>query len=719
MYNLYKEKSRRLLSLFLLFLFLFVGVLSLSYILRNKTSQNSLAQISHIETLNSQIRKELKTIQNSKNQNTISSQNNLGVLLQERKEVLNKLAEENPSLFLQSMFTQDEIKLIPNIYIDKGLVEKERELKGGLSVIVYEDFKTEPNYQYTISTNKNGGDQKYSLYFVTNKTQLLTGDQIIVNGYVLDSIIVTNTISDENITSSPQKDLTNKKLLVIPFKFTDDQTIPFTKEELQEILFDSEDSLKNYYYENSDYNLLITGDVTNTYTINMDDSECENRHLTYGLEAQKLALQDGYDSNNYNLIIYVFPHIEECVSIAWGYIGGKESFINGYVDDFVFSHEVGHNLGLQHAGSISCGEKAIDDYQNCTFVEYGDPYDVMGTAYGLLNTNVSNKAYLKWIPETQSIAVTETEEYSIIPLLSEQEGIKTLKIKKQDTNQNYYIEYRQREGFDNEINPQITNGATIRIREYSGKTRLVNPNPHNPPSDTPDVALEDGETFTDLINGIYIRQISHTPDEVKLWIEFTKPQYTSYSINLKKGLNLISLPLEPINSEITEVLKPIAGYYDQVLTYSNELAPEIPIIGKLVGGSQSSWLKYDPKAGLKENTLSQMSIEKSYYITMNETTYLTIIGRKKRYTAFHLEKGFNMLGYPLTKKLPTEEALDSIKDYYSIVWSYDPYQENPNLVYYNDGDPTNDTLQFMEPGKGYKIFMKESANVNFFDPEVQ
>ena len=57
-------------------------------------------------------------------------------------------------------------------------------------------------------------------------------------------------------------------------------------------------------------------------------------------------------------------------------VGGSRVWVNGDFDVRVVTHELGHNLGLAHAGSLACNGVTLGP--SCFGSEYGDPFDVMG-----------------------------------------------------------------------------------------------------------------------------------------------------------------------------------------------------------------------------------------------------------------------------------------------------------------------------------------------------
>ena len=87
---------------------------------------------------------------------------------------------------------------------------------------------------------------------------------------------------------------------------------------------------------------------------------------------------------------------------------GKRLWLNGVVYSDVIAHELGHNLGLRHGHAWKpTGSSPI---QPAEHVEYGDPFDVMGSAYNTTSGHFSvpKKRALNYITEenVQTIGVT-------------------------------------------------------------------------------------------------------------------------------------------------------------------------------------------------------------------------------------------------------------------------------------------------------------------------
>lgn len=171
----------------------------------------------------------------------------------------------------------------------------------------------------------------------------------------------------------------------------------------------------------------------------------------------------------------------------------------------------------------------------------------------------------------------------------------------------------------------------------------------------------------------------------------------SKGISLFTGWNLISIPLDLNNKEITSALFGIEGKYNAVYSYDS---------------TSKSWLVHDTNGDLFEqsNTLSSFELGKAYWIDMKENAVLNFSGGELLTYTIKLVPGWNFVGYPgLTEKaLPA--VLSTISNNYEIIYGYD--SQNKRWMFYSPytyGGLTN-SLDKMEAGKGYWIYVYEPSS---------
>ena len=106
---------------------------------------------------------------------------------------------------------------------------------------------------------------------------------------------------------------------------------------------------------------------------------------TPGCPAPSRGRGAGVDLTGYQHRIYVFPRVAACAWSGAADMPGTDSFINGSLAVRVLAHELGHNMGAEHASTLRCmdGGVPVRFAATCTQSEYGDPFDVMGSAIAI------------------------------------------------------------------------------------------------------------------------------------------------------------------------------------------------------------------------------------------------------------------------------------------------------------------------------------------------
>ena len=203
------------------------------------------------------------------------------------------------------------------------------------------------------------------------------------------------------------------------------------------------------------------------------------------------AINQGYDLASYSRRIYVLPSNNTCGWAGLGTVGGNPS--NSWIMECdiegVYAHELGHNIGMHHAGT--------------GWYAYGDYSDIMGASGPLYKINAPHHDQMGWLPDTQILEVSESNTYDIAPLGTDpsQTSIpQMLKIAKPDTSEFYYISFRKALGFDR--NMASTYHDRTSIHTYKGDDS----------SDMTDLkgTIGDGESYTDTVNGWSFTQLAST-----------------------------------------------------------------------------------------------------------------------------------------------------------------------------------------------------------------
>ncbi|CEG11669.1 hypothetical protein MSIBF_A1590003 [groundwater metagenome] len=169
--------------------------------------------------------------------------------------------------------------------------------------------------------------------------------------------------------------------------------------------------------------------------------------------------------------------------------------------------------------------------------------------------------------------------------------------------------------------------------------------------------------------------------------EINTPVIITSTIYLKQGWNLISLPIQPQDTNIDAVLNNIKGKYTDVFTYNNKWIYKSEYMNKWFGD------------------LSNLEAGKGYWIKVKEDCNLTIDGLKVKSANISLEQGWNLIG-PVTT---TQDniSLDNLNVQYTDVFTYEGkwiYKSEYMNKWFGD-------LSNLEAGKGYWIKVENNETI--------
>jgi hypothetical protein len=148
--------------------------------------------------------------------------------------------------------------------------------------------------------------------------------------------------------------------------------------------------------------------------------------------------------------------------------------------------------------------------------EYGDNSDVMGLGQSTLTNsklrqvNAAHKAAAGWLPPERVATVNSSGTYSIEQLEFPTSGPQALKILKPDTSEVYFLSYRRPIGFD----------STMLCCGYTDTTSVHRHNGMLSAKSYLLGNLSDGASFVDSVNGLTVRQLSHSASNTTVSVEF-------------------------------------------------------------------------------------------------------------------------------------------------------------------------------------------------------
>jgi len=158
---------------------------------------------------------------------------------------------------------------------------------------------------------------------------------------------------------------------------------PFTRAEVQAAVFEQTDG----FYRSESYGTAwLTGTVTPWLQAFTAPVTCSVSALRTAADAA--ARRAGFVVSSYDRVIYVHPS----AGCPWsGATFARSVVLNGVISPRIIAHELGHSFGLPHANATDCRRHSV----GCDALEYGDPYDTMGSGVG--DFSAKAKVDLGWV----------------------------------------------------------------------------------------------------------------------------------------------------------------------------------------------------------------------------------------------------------------------------------------------------------------------------------
>jgi len=343
------------------------------------------------------------------------------------------------------------------------------------------------------------GPRSFIRYFVRNysthelfelgfddpsSVSLLTGQAVTVRGRRQDSVVWVKDVASLDSGGTTQGStatapvLTERTAVAILVNLSDatlcaDVTAcTYTPTYVAGKLFTAAQSMRALYL-NSSYGQVTfktdtdgngQPDVVGPYNLSLSRAGCN--WSQWGAAADSAAQAAGVDLTLYQHRIYVLPPYSQLPDCGWAglaYVGGSKSYIAEPQSMMVYAHELGHNLNMAHAGT----DPENDGVMN---VEYGDYSDPMGSSRAVHNFNGAHAHQLGWFNAFSNAvqSVTASSSYQIAPIGTTPDGTlpQALRIFKPNSNEYYYLTYRQPTGFDTSLSTTYTQG--VNIHRYKG-----------------------------------------------------------------------------------------------------------------------------------------------------------------------------------------------------------------------------------------------------------
>ncbi len=316
----------------------------------------------------------------------------------------------------------------------------------------------------------------------------------------------------------------NRKLLIYRVDFPDYQGQRVSQAAMETLIGDMRTFWTDMSYGLFSWAAVGTSGSAVTPVLRLPGNADSYTDLGTFIGACRTAAQAaGINPNNYDFDMVVTAAKPAASFGGVGYVGWKGCWLaNSQWNLPVGSHELGHNVGLNHANYWDVtGTDPIDAAG--TSVEYGDSFDIMGVGGDdtRAHFNAREKNLLGWIPASSILTATGAATYRIYAMDKKATGGATnlsraIYIDRKNSLNDWWIDYRQEYAASN---TNSRDGVWLHWgQSTNAKTNLIDMNPGGTKSDSP---LLIGKTYTDksdATNPLYITPLARGNTDPE-WID--------------------------------------------------------------------------------------------------------------------------------------------------------------------------------------------------------
>ena len=284
------------------------------------------------------------------------------------------------------------------------------------------------------------------------------------------------------------------------------------------------------------------------------------------------ARSRGFNAKGFNRFMIVMP---QCGTNSSGEMPGRVTWIReGKTYRDVLTHELGHNLGLDHANSLICqmGKQRITQGPKCSSQEYGDLWDTMGISSRPYSVAVLQR--LGWAGKV--VTATGSGTWRLADAEASGSGVQGVRVKV-SKRVSYWLEYHTTDEASEKqpgtFEVKGTPGLQIRLDTGRKSLQILDAAPGNPDDSLyfpdPDLAnatLPAGSSFT-TPQGVRITLVSQDAGGATVQVQRNK-------LASAPDAPTISRALRPADSGVVTLsVQPGADNGQVVLGYQLQRSP--------------------------------------------------------------------------------------------------------------------------------------------------